>query len=73
MPSVVFSSPEVAIVGITEDAAVDQHKNVQIFKSEFTCVRPAPPLPKAAVVTACLSNDTAYGLDQDLPGQCAGR
>ena len=53
MPSVVFSSPEVAIVGITEDAAVDQHKNVQVFKSEFTCGAPSPAHSHPAALESC--------------------
>ena len=37
VPSVVFSSPEVAVIGLTEHAAVEKHKNVDIYSSSFTC------------------------------------
>lgn len=33
--SVVFSSPEVATVGLSEEAARDQHPDVDVFSSEF--------------------------------------
>ena len=35
--SVVFSSPAVAVVGMTEANAVETHKNVEVFSSTFTC------------------------------------
>ena len=38
--SVVFSSPEVAVIGLTEQAAVEKHKNVAVFSSSFTCALP---------------------------------
>jgi pyruvate/2-oxoglutarate dehydrogenase complex dihydrolipoamide dehydrogenase (E3) component len=40
--SVVFSSPELATVGLSEEAAVEKHKDVDIFTSKFTCVSFAP-------------------------------
>ena len=33
---VVFSSPSLASVGMTEEEAVEQEKDVDIFTSEFT-------------------------------------
>ena len=34
--SVVFNSPAVAVVGLSEQAAVEKLKNVQVFSSKFT-------------------------------------
>ena len=37
VPSVVFSSPEVAVIGLTEQAAAEKHKNIAVYSSSFTC------------------------------------
>lgn len=37
VPSVVFSSPQLAFVGKHEQAAVDQHQDVDIYTSTSTC------------------------------------
>ena len=39
VPSVVFSSPEVAVIGLTEAAAAEKHKNIAVYSSSFTCAR----------------------------------
>ena len=36
--SVVFSSPQVAQVGVNEDKAVEQYGDVDVFTSTFSCV-----------------------------------
>ena len=33
--SAVFSSPPIATVGLTEEEAIEQHKNVDVFTSSF--------------------------------------
>lgn len=38
IPSVVFSSPHVASVGLDEDGAVDKYKDVNIYSTTFRCV-----------------------------------
>lgn len=37
IPSAVFSSPPIANVGLTEEEAVEQYKNVDIFTSSYKC------------------------------------
>ena len=43
--SVVFSSPQVAQVGINEDKAVEEHGDVDIFTSTFSWVPQLCPPP----------------------------
>ena len=38
IPSAVFSSPPIANVGLTEEEAVEQYKNVDIFTSSYKYV-----------------------------------
>ncbi len=33
--SAVFSSPPIATVGLTEEEAIEQHKNVDVYTSSF--------------------------------------
>ena len=48
--SVVFSSPQVAQVGINEDKAVEEHGDVDIFTSTFSWVPNALHAPPAVVL-----------------------
>jgi glutathione reductase (NADPH) len=50
IPSVVFSHPPVATVGLTEPAAREQHENVTVYRTEFTPMRHA--LSSNGVTTA---------------------
>lgn len=49
--SVVFSSPQVAQVGLNEDKAVEQHGDVDIFTSTFSWVPCSPTLIHMALTT----------------------
>lgn len=42
IPSAVFSSPPIANVGLSEEEAVEQYKNVDIFTSSYKCAAGHP-------------------------------
>ena len=52
IPSAVFSSPPIANVGLTEEEAVEQYKNVDIFTSSYKCG--APPMTVNSLMGNCV-------------------
>ena len=62
IPSAVFSSPPIANVGLTEEQAVEKHKNVDVFTSSYKCALPAHPTCPEIVPAGCAALSVHFAI-----------